>query len=135
MTPEQHASCVLTDSQRRVLLIHRNTPRLTEWELPGGKAHEGETAKDAAAREALEELGVRVAVIDMLGSFDFKGNGRERTFHWFLARIVEGQPYPREDMHDRLGYFDLRRPTTVRQRLSTGTLALTKAIENNRVQL
>lgn len=53
----------------RVLLIRRATPAgALLWTFPSGKLDPGETASDAAAREAREEAGVRVSPLVVLGS-------------------------------------------------------------------
>lgn len=54
-----------------VLLIQRaNEPNRGRWSFPGGKIHPGEAARDAAAREALEETGVAVRVLDLVDVYD-----------------------------------------------------------------
>jgi 8-oxo-dGTP diphosphatase len=53
----------------RVLLIRRATPAgALLWTFPSGKLAPGETAADAAVREAFEEAGVRVTPLVVLGS-------------------------------------------------------------------
>ncbi len=55
----------------RVLLIKRGkAPLLGEWSIPGGLLELGETLRQAAAREALEETGLVVETADLLGVFD-----------------------------------------------------------------
>ncbi|KAF5990939.1 NUDIX domain-containing protein [Streptomyces mirabilis] len=52
----------------RVLLIRRSAPAASLlWTFPSGKAEPGETARHAAAREALEEAGVVVEPVSLLG--------------------------------------------------------------------
>lgn len=55
-------------SNLRVLLTQRSPTRSYswQWECPGGKVEEGETAEAALVRELREELGVRAAVGPML---------------------------------------------------------------------
>lgn len=56
-------------SAGRVLLIRRATPAgALLWTFPSGKVEPGESASDAAAREAHEEAGVTVAPLVVLGS-------------------------------------------------------------------
>lgn len=53
----------------RVLLIRRASPAgALLWTFPSGKVDPGETVREAVAREALEEAGVRVAPLVVLGS-------------------------------------------------------------------
>jgi 8-oxo-dGTP pyrophosphatase MutT (NUDIX family) len=58
---------VVVDADR-VLLIRRSTPAGSLlWTFPSGKVEPGETAGEAAAREALEETGVTVEPVLLLG--------------------------------------------------------------------
>jgi len=38
-----------------------------EWDLPGGKLARGEKVKEALAREMKEELGIDIAIVDLIG--------------------------------------------------------------------
>lgn len=52
----------------RVLLIRRSTPAGSLlWTFPSGKVESGETPGEAAVREALEEAGVTVEPVLLLG--------------------------------------------------------------------
>ncbi|WP_438353236.1 NUDIX domain-containing protein [Microbacterium sp. CJ88] len=59
------AGLLALDADRGVLLQHRVTWSHfgDTWALPGGARHEGESARDAAAREATEEAGVPANVL------------------------------------------------------------------------
>ncbi|MGN8551642.1 UNVERIFIED_CONTAM: NUDIX domain-containing protein [Microbacterium sp. SLM126] len=59
------AGLLALDADRRVLLQHRVSWSHfgDTWALPGGARHEGESASDAALREAAEEAGVPDAAI------------------------------------------------------------------------
>lgn len=56
------AGCVVVDPERGILMIwrHRFLPDTWGWEVPGGAIDAGETAEQAAVREAYEETGWRV---------------------------------------------------------------------------
>ncbi len=55
----------------RVLLIKRGkAPLLGEWSIPGGMLELGETLRQGAEREALEETGLVVHATELLGVFD-----------------------------------------------------------------
>ncbi len=59
----------------RILLTRRNhEPRMGEWSFPAGFVDAGENVVEAAAREALEETGVRVQVGPLLGVFQEQGS-------------------------------------------------------------
>ncbi|MFZ1129225.1 MAG: NUDIX hydrolase [Terriglobales bacterium] len=82
----------------RVLLIRRGTaPLLGEWSLPGGVLECGESLRDAVAREALEETGLLVEPVEMLGVYERvirSDEGRVR-YHYvlidFLCRAIGGE--------------------------------------------
>ncbi len=82
----------------RVLLARRPEGRLLGglWEFPGGKMEPGETQAQALQRELWEELGVRVAVGERLGVFRHAYSHFRITLEALCARILEGEPTPRE---------------------------------------
>ena len=49
-----------------------------EWVLPKGKLDDGETPRDAAEREVLEETGHDVSVHEFLGTLVYESGGRSR---------------------------------------------------------
>jgi len=53
---------VILDSGRVVVIRRGRAPLLGEWSIPGGVVELGETVREAAAREALEETGLVVDV-------------------------------------------------------------------------
>jgi mutator protein MutT len=136
MTIKQLAGCIITDESGKVLLIHRNTPRLVHWELPGGKVEPGETLADAVAREALEEIGVPVRVGSELGATQFEDDGTNWEYHWFLTEIVSGTPAAMEpDKHDDVAYFDLLDPNLEKQEtISINIVKLIAFLKNNKIR-
>ena len=53
---------VIVDAGRVVVIRRGRPPLLGEWSIPGGLVELGETVREAAAREALEETGLVVDV-------------------------------------------------------------------------
>lgn len=102
------AGCIITDSEERILLLHRNTERYCQWEVPGGKIEEGETPEQTATREVKEELGVGVEVIRKLGRVAFHEADEPMAYTWFLADIESGEPAIMEpETFDDLRYISL----------------------------
>lgn len=62
-----------------------------EWVLPKGKLDDGETPKEAAHREVLEETGHNVAVHEFLGTLVYQSGGRSKVVH-FLRMEADGEP-------------------------------------------
>jgi 8-oxo-dGTP diphosphatase len=100
------ADVVAMTPDGRVLLIERGwDPYEGAWALPGGHVDEGETSRDAAARELAEETGVHVAVDDLvqIGAFDQPGRdprGRYVTVA-YLARVpADTQAVAGDDARD-----------------------------------
>ncbi len=68
------AAGVLVARAGRVLLVRRNhEPGLGLWSFPSGFVDRGEVVEEAAAREALEEAGVDVEVVRLIGVFSERG--------------------------------------------------------------
>ena len=103
------AGCVIADDTGKILLLHRNTDRSSQWEIPGGKVEAGETAKQAAIREVKEELGVEVNITRKFGSKVFVDRGVTIHYTWFQANISSGKPVITEpQFFDGLAYFSLK---------------------------
>lgn len=78
----------------RVLLVHHTYGELN-WELPGGGADPGESAEDAARREAREEVGVTLSIERMTGVY-WEPQGAFGHHHFvFRAALAPGSPEPR----------------------------------------
>ncbi len=81
----------------KVLLIRRGkAPRKGQWSLPGGAQKTGETVREAARREVLEETGLDVEIgelVDVVDSLERDADGRVRTHYTlvdFSARAGDG---------------------------------------------
>ena len=79
-------SGVLIVREGQVALIARVRDGQRYYVVPGGGVEPGESIEEAAVREALEELGVHVA----LGALAAIVERSERPQHYFLATIVGG---------------------------------------------
>jgi 8-oxo-dGTP diphosphatase len=69
-----------------------------EWVLPKGKLDDGETPRDAAEREVLEETGHAVDVHEFLGTLVYESGGRSKVVHYW--RMDAGGRPVRELMSD-----------------------------------
>ena len=73
----------------RVLLIRRTSPAgPLVWTFPSGKVDPGESAPEAAAREALEEAGVVVEPVRILGERVHPATGWRVVY--VACRLVSG---------------------------------------------
>ena len=69
-TPLLTTDCVLCDQEERVLLIRRrNEPFKGAYALPGGFVDIGETVEAACRREVLEETGLAVDELRLVGVY------------------------------------------------------------------
>jgi len=89
---------IIIEHDRVVLVKRGHPPLLGEWSIPGGVVEAGETLREAAVREVLEETGLRVEVGALLGVYDrILRDADERTlYHYvlidFLCRRIAGEP-------------------------------------------
>ena len=96
-TPLVGVGALIIEEGRIVLIKRGKSPLLGEWSIPGGAMEIGETVREAAAREAHEETGLRVVAEELLGVYDRllrDEEGRVR-YHYllvdFLCRRVAGE--------------------------------------------
>src|ERR1700742_1782851 len=77
--------------QSRPPLIAVVRLRKGEWVLPKGKLDDGETPRDAAEREVLEETGHDVSVHEFLGTLAYDAGGRSKIVHYWRME-TQGRP-------------------------------------------
>ena len=61
---------LIVENGKVVLIKRGKAPLLGEWSIPGGMLELGETLRQGAEREALEETGLVVRATELLGVFD-----------------------------------------------------------------
>jgi ADP-ribose pyrophosphatase YjhB (NUDIX family) len=67
--PKLVSGCLVIDSGRVLLLRRGIEPEVGKWTFPGGFVDFGETPTEAAVRETLEEVGMRVRIDRHLGLY------------------------------------------------------------------
>ena len=72
--PKVAAGVILALSGELVLLKRGVPPSVGKWVFPGGYVDAGEPTESAAAREALEEVGLEVEIEDLIGVYSYEGN-------------------------------------------------------------
>jgi len=89
------------------LLIKRaSEPDRGLWSVPGGMVEIGEKAKEAAVREAEEETGLEVEIVEDLGVVDkiVRDEGGKVKYHFviidYLADPVAGEMHHHDDALD-----------------------------------
>jgi 8-oxo-dGTP diphosphatase len=61
---------LIQDGERYLLIKRAAEPDAGFWSIPGGLVEVGEKAEDAAVREAKEETGLDVEVVELMGVVD-----------------------------------------------------------------
>jgi 8-oxo-dGTP diphosphatase len=107
---------VVIETEAGIVLIRRRNPP-PGWALPGGFVEHGERVEQAAVREALEETGLHVELVDLLGVYsDPSRDPRGHTLAVvFAGRAVggalvaatdaaEAETYPLDALPDELAF-------------------------------
>ena len=87
---------LIVESGKIVLIKRGKAPLLGEWSIPGGMLELGETVRQGAEREALEETGLVVRATELLGVFDrvVPDNEGKIVYHYvlidFLCKRISG---------------------------------------------
>jgi 8-oxo-dGTP diphosphatase len=83
--------------ERPIILIERLNPPYG-WAIPGGFMDYGEPAEVSARREALEEIGLEVELIDLLGVYsDPARDERQHTVSIVYIATAKGDPKAGDD--------------------------------------
>ncbi len=101
---------LIVENGRVVLIKRGKAPLLGEWSIPGGMLELGETLRQGAEREALEETGLVVRATELLGVFDRVVPDAEGKiiYHYvlidFLCERVSGELHAGADAADARWY-------------------------------
>ncbi len=87
---------ILLPGDQVVLIERRNPP--AGWALPGGFVDEGETLEAAAVREAREETGLEVALVEQFHAYsDPRRDPRQHTISTVYLGRADGAPRGGDD--------------------------------------
>lgn len=127
---------VIKDNDGKILLLHRATPKRTQWEIPGGKIESNENPEEAAAREAREELGVPIAVARHIGSRAFIEDGYTFQYTWFEGVAEAGEPGIGEpDKYDDVRYWSVDDLKATSETISPNTKNFIEELELGNVTI
>ncbi|PLZ25650.1 NUDIX hydrolase [Fischerella thermalis CCMEE 5198] len=88
---------LLDRPHRPIVLIERHNPPLG-WAIPGGFVDYGETVETAARREALEETGLEVELIEQFHVYsDPARDHRKHTISIVFLATAKGEPKAGDD--------------------------------------
>lgn len=94
--PRPAVGTVVHDPAYGILLLyrHRFITDTWGWEVPAGGVDDGESLRDAAAREVLEETGWRPGPVRAIGRYHPSNGLSDQAFHVFAAEGAEhvGEP-------------------------------------------
>ncbi len=97
---------VIVEDGRALVVRRASEPLKGRWSIPGGAVEVGETLREAAAREALEETGLAVEAGEVLEVFDsiYRDADGRTQYHYvlvdFLCRKCGGELRAASDVSD-----------------------------------
>tara|TARA_B100000214_G_scaffold251160_2_gene184619 strand:- start:2275 stop:4701 length:2427 start_codon:yes stop_codon:yes gene_type:complete len=103
------AGCLVQRKSDGKILFLRRSPKETSkhglYEFPGGKLESGETARDTALIETLEEAGLEVNIIRQLDSH--VDHTMRKVYHCFVAAPKKGAKVKLSEEHDMYKWCSL----------------------------
>lgn len=109
-SPRLTVDGVVIHQQEGLVLVRRAHPPFQGfWALPGGFVEEGERCEEAVVREVLEETGLKVEVVSLLGVYS--NPGRDPRGHTvsvvYLCTITGGHLTAASDAAEAAFFSDL----------------------------
>lgn len=88
--PVVGVGALISDGERYLLIKRAAEPDAGFWSVPGGLVEVGERAEDAAVREAKEETGLDVEVVELLGVVDkiVRDEDSRIKFHFVIIEYL-----------------------------------------------
>lgn len=98
--PIPTVDCIIELSGNRIVLIRRKNPP-HGWALPGGFVDEGERLDVAARREAKEETGLDVTLLEQFFTYsDPRRDPRKHTISTVYLARADGEPTGADDAEE-----------------------------------
>lgn len=103
---------IFDETRTKILLVCRADNH--KWVLPGGGMERGESIAECCIREAWEETGLVITVVQLMGVYSTPhrvvayetGRTKQAVAFVFEAIVVSGDPTPTAEM-EKFGYFGL----------------------------
>jgi len=81
---------ILIKTVEGTLLTLRDLPSWNNlWHIPGGTVYYGETVERAIQRIALDEIGLKVSLVKLLGYLHYPSEMKERGFGWSIGMVFQ----------------------------------------------
>lgn len=110
----------------KVLIIHRLTdPFIDHWSIPGGGVENGETYRQSALRELIEETGIHTE--ELIPLYIFIDHSHKLESHIFQHNSVDGSFDNIEyGEHDGMGWYEISE--ALKLKLTPGVAAAFKML-------
>src|ERR1700749_5207531 len=92
-SPVMAAGGIVLRPEKTPLIAVVRLRKRNEWVLPKGKLDDGETPREAAEREVLEETGHDVSVHEFLGTLVYESPGGFKVVHYWRMQAGGGQTH------------------------------------------
>ena len=83
------SAAIITDGDRVLMVRRRVKEGELSWQFPAGAIEAGETPEEAAVRETLEETGLKVEAITVIGQRIHPKTGRDMSYT--ACRVIDGE--------------------------------------------
>jgi 8-oxo-dGTP diphosphatase len=113
---------VVLEKDGKFLLVQEKQPKCYGlWNLPAGKVEEGDSIEETAIKEAKEETGFDIELIEKIGIF--QESTENAVKHSFQANIIGGEliypdnsSFPKNELLD-VRWFSLKEIETMKDKL------------------